>query len=196
MKYFTNKAVGIATVLFATLTFSHCGDDESVATVTYSIDGDKQKVLTVTAILQTSTDYDHEGRALNITAANGTSKMLSIAVSNWDFQNPPENGVLEKTYDATFDYESGDDNGLANCLELTDENVGVFLCEGALITYIGESDIFFSAFDGNTQATVTITKCNTSKKTVSGSFMAKVQNFDEDEYTITGEFSDVKYSVF
>jgi hypothetical protein len=197
IRHVVQKIASLLVFLLILTCFVNCGEDESPTSVTYSIDGENQKVRTVTAYLQFSTDYDHEGRTLYITAANGSSIMLSIAIANWDFQNPPNNGLVEKTYDATFDYESGSDNEFASCLELTGNNADVHLCDGALVTYIGESDIYFSAFDNNTQATVTLTDCNPSKKTMSGTFTAKVQNFSEDDdFVITGEFKNVKYSIF
>lgn len=190
------KLTGLALILLTSITFTYCGNDDVKPSVTYTIDGENQKVTTVTATLQFETQYDHEGRALYITAAAGASKMLSIAISNWDYQNPPDNGVLTKTYDATFDFETEEDNDLATCLELTGGNAGVFLCDGALVTYIGNSDIYFSAFDGNTEASVTVTTCSPSKRTISGTFTAKAQNFDSQELVISGEFKNVKYSVF
>jgi hypothetical protein len=190
------KLTGLALILLTSVTFTYCGNDDVKPSVTYTIDGENQKVTTVTATLQFETQYDHEGRALYITAAAGASKMLSIAISNWDYQNPPDNGVLTKTYDATFDFETEEDNDLATCLELTGDYEGVFLCDGALVTYIGDSDIYFSAFDSNTEASVTVTVCSPSKRTISGSFTAKVQNFDSQELIITGEFKNVKYTVF
>jgi hypothetical protein len=195
MKKSIHKFLGFASILMASVVFTNCGDDEFKPSVSYTIDGENQKVASVTASLQFETQYNHEGRSLYITAAAGLSKMLSVAVSNWDYQNPPDNGILTKIYDATFDFETEADNDLATCLELTGDNEGVFLCDGALVTYIGNSDIYFSAFDGNPEASVTITACSPSKRTISGSFTAKVQNFDSEELTISGEFKNVKYTV-
>jgi hypothetical protein len=190
------KIMSIVTILLTAVAFTHCGDDEFKPSVSYTIDGENQRVVSVTGMLQFETQYDHEGRALYITAAAGTSKMLSIAVANWDYQNPPANGILTKTYDATYDFESESGNDLATCLELTGDNTGVFLCDGALVTYILNNDVYFSAFDGNTQASVTVTACSPSKRTISGTFTAKVQNFDAQELTIVGEFTNAKYTVF
>lgn len=195
MKKQAIKLIGLLSILLATLTFTHCGDNDFKPSVSYTIDGENQKVASVTATLQFEAQYDHEGRSLYITAAAGLSKMLSVAVSNWDYQNPPDNGILTKTYDATFDFETNEDNDLATCLELTGGNEGVFLCDGALVTYIGNNDIYFSAFGSNTQASVTVTACSPSKRTISGTFTAKVQNFNEEELTIAGEFKNVKYTV-
>jgi hypothetical protein len=195
MKKSINKILAFFSILLASVTFTNCGEDEFKPTVSYTIDGENQKVATVTASLTFETQYNHEGRSLYITAAAGLTKMLSVAISNWDYQNPPDNGILTKTYDATFDFETEADNDLATCLELTGDNTGVFLCDGALVTYIGNNDLYFSAFGGNTAASVTITACSPSKRTISGSFTAKVQNFDEQELTITGEFKNVKYTV-
>lgn len=196
MNKLASKFFGITCILLTSITLTHCGDNEFKPSVSYTIDGENQKVVTVTATLQFETQYDHEGRSLYITAAAGTSKLLSVAISNWDYQSPPDNGILVKTYDATFDFDTNEDNDLATCLELTGDNEGVFLCDGALVTYIGNNDIYFSAFGNNTQASVTVTACSPSKRTISGTFTAKVQNFNEEELTITGEFKNAKYTVF
>jgi hypothetical protein len=176
------------------LTF--CGDDESGNSgFSYKIDGKSQKVQTVSGIMEFEVQYDHEGRAVYLTAAAGFEKMLSISISNWDFQNPDENGIIEKEYDATMDFEGGTDNPLAECLELAGE--GVTLCDGSLVTYIVGSDVYTSVFDGNTSGIVTVTSCNAAKKTISGTFSAKVADFDGvQQYTVTGSFNNVKYMVF
>jgi hypothetical protein len=176
--------------------FTFCGDDEGSLNFSYKVDGESQQVGTVSAFLESEIQYDHEGRALSITAAVGFSKMLIVSVSNWDFQNPPDNGILTGEYDATFDFESNEENPLAECLALDGDNTGVTLCEGALVTYILDGEIYTSVFGDAPEATITITECNTGNRTVSGTFTAKMQNFDTEEVlTITGSFSKVKYTI-
>lgn len=192
-----NSILSKSLLLAFPLLLTFCGDDESApkSNFSYKIDGVSQDVQTVAGQMAFSVEYDHEGRSLNLTAAKGFTQMLSIAVSNWDFQNPPAEGVLTGEYDASFDMENTDtDNPLSDCLELTGENAGVMLCDGALVTLIKNDNVWFSAYDGAADATVTITKC--ANHTVSGTFSAKVADFDgADEQMITGSFSNVKYSV-
>lgn len=183
-------------ILALAFVFTFCGDDDKASTpqVTFTIDGASQKVQAFSGILRSEIQYDHEGRALNITAVGENNKTLSVAVSNWDFQNPPDNGILTGEYDATFDFEeTEEENPYAECLELED---GVTLCDGGLVSLISGNDFYTSVFDGNTAATITITKCDASKHTVSGTFTAKVAGFDGvQQYTMTGTFDNLTYIV-
>lgn len=194
-RYLTSRLLIIASVFV----FTFCGDDDKPSTpqLTYSLDGESQSVQTVTAFLQSQIQYSHEGRALNITAVMGNGEMLSVAVSNWDFQNPPDNGILAGEYDATFDFEDTEtENPFANCLTLTGENEGVVLCDGGLVSLISGSDFYTSVFDGDTEASITISKCDAGNRTVSGTFSAKIAGFDGvQQYTISGSFDNVKYIV-
>lgn len=178
------------------LTF--CGDDdEGGSKLSYTIDGQSQKVETVIGVLQYEIQYDHEGRGLYITAAKGMDQMLSVAVSNWDYQNPPDEGVLEKEYDTTFDVEeTSEDHPLSDCLVLSGDNEGVTLCDGGLISLISGSEMYTSVFDGNTNGSITITSCNAAKHTISGTFQATVADFDgAQQFEIAGSFTNVKYLV-
>jgi hypothetical protein len=159
-KHYILKLTPKLLLLGIVFTFSSCSDDGGEGSkFTYKVDGESQKVQTVSGILQFETQYDHEGRGLYITAAEGLSKILSIGVSNWDFQNPPDEGILTGDYDATFDFESTEENPFANnCLELAGE--GVTLCDGGLVTWISGGSTYYSTFDGETDATITITKCD------------------------------------
>lgn len=191
-RYLTSRLMILASVFI----FSFCGDDDKGNTpkAAFSIDGESKKVQTISGVLQSQVQYEHEGRALNITIATDDGQILSVAVSNWDFQNPPDNGVLPGEYDAAFDFEeTEEENPLANCLML-DGNVA--LCDGGLVSLVSESDFYTSVFDGNTQASITISKCDAGNRTVSGTFSATIGHFDGVEtYTVTGSFTNVKYVV-
>jgi len=185
-------------LLIFSITLTFCGGDDEGGTnkFTYKIDGESQDVITVTGVLQSEIQYDHEGRTLLLTAAAGLDKMISVTISNWDFQNPPEEGVLEGDYDVTWDMEDTEENPLADCLQLTGDHEEVTLCDGGLVTLISGTDLYFSVFDGNTEGSITITNCNADKHTVSGNFSAKVGSLDGlQQFTVTGSFSNVKYSV-
>jgi hypothetical protein len=184
-------------LLTTLLLFAQCGDDDdSGPALTYTIDGQSQPVQTVTGVLMSEIQYDREGRSLNITAAQGFDQLLSVAVSNWDFQNPPDNGILTGEYDATLDEDNTEDNPLAECLPLTDENEGIYLCAVGLISMVSGQDLYFSVFDGDTGATIVITSCDPGKRTVSGTFQGKIGTIDgETIKTISGSFTNVKYTV-
>ena len=183
-------------ILTLPFVFTFCGDDDkgSDPEVVFAIDGVSQNVRGISGVLRSDLQYNHEGRALNITAVTNDYKTLSVLVSNWDFQNPPENGILTGEYDATFDYQRTDvENPFGECLQLEGN---VMLCDGGLVSLISGSDFYTSAFDWNTAATITISKCDASKRTVSGTFSAKVAGFDGvQQYTMAGSFENLNYIV-
>ena len=176
--------------------FTYCGDDDKPsAQFSYAIDGTSEPIENVSASLQSEIQAGHEGRLLNISFAKaGVFNMLTIVVSNWDFQDPPHNGVLSGKYDAAWDYKNtGEENPSASCFSL--EN-GLTLCDGGLVTLYTENDVYSSVFDGNTAATITISKCDVSSNTVSGTFNAKVGPLNGPHlHTVNGSFENVKYTI-
>lgn len=194
---FALRVISQGLLLTTLLLFAQCGDDDdSGPALTYTIDGQSQPVQTVTGVLMSEIQYDREGRSLNITAAQGLDQLLSVAVSNWDFQNPPDNGILTGEYDATLDEENTEDNPLAECLALSGDNEGIYLCAVGLISMVSGQDLYFSVFDGPTDATIVITSCDPGKRTVSGTFQGKIGTIDgETIKTISGSFTNVKYTV-
>lgn len=161
----------------------------------YSVDGISKNVQSINGLLQSEIQFEHEERSLKVIVSNSTSQTITIGISNWDFQNPPENGILEAEYDATFDIEAMDQaNPNGDCLALDGSNAGITLCSGGVITYTLQGDVYTSIFDGNTEATITITKC--TKKKISGSFTANLENVNGDNLTVSGTFKNVKYEVF
>jgi len=189
----------LAKVLILTLTgmFTFCGDDvtEESTHFVYQVDGITKNVQSITGLLQTETQYEHEGRSLHVNVSNDVSQVITIGVSNWDFQNPPKDGIIEGEYDATFDSEQmNGTNPNGECLELTGPNAGVTLCDGGLITYTSQGELYTSIFDGNTSASITITKC--TKRKISGSFTATLEDFSGKQLTVSGTFKNVKYEVF
>ena len=97
--------------LLLSLCLFSCGNDdiiENVNTEEGIMEVEKNGVLfTVTSFNNTLEEVVEEGevaRRLDIRGEvdGGT---LFVSISNWDWQNPPANGVLEKSYDTddTFD---------------------------------------------------------------------------------------------
>jgi len=184
-------------ILASAFVFTFCGDDDkaSAPQLSYMIDGESVPVENVNGSLQSEIRADHEGRSLNLIFVKaGVFKLLSVAVSNWDFQNPPDNGILIGEYDAAWDYENTEEeNPLADCLSLEG---GLTLCDGGLVTLHMENDLYSSVFEGNTAATITISKCDLNTRTVSGTFNAKVGLLDgSEQHTVTGSFENVKYTI-
>ena len=192
------KILAHLSILMLAATFTFCGDDAEPAESThfaYSIDGITKNVQSITGMLQSEKQYDHEESSLKVNVSNSTSQMVTISISNWDFQNPPKDAILEGEYDATFDIEGMDQaNPNGECLALTGSNAGVTLCSGGAITYTLQGEVYTSTFDGNTEATITITK--STKRKISGSFTATLENLSGEQLTVSGTFKNVKYEVF
>ena len=70
------------------------------------------------------------------------------------------------------------------------------MCDGGLVTLYMENEVYSSVFDGNTAATITISKCDPSSRTVSGTFNAKVGLLDgSEQHTLAGSFENVTYTI-
>lgn len=195
--YYVRTSTSRLLMLASAFVFTFCGDDDKPSTpqFSYTIDGKSEPVEYVNASLQSDIQADHEGRSLNLTFVKaGVFKSLSIAVSNWDFQNPPDNGILTGEYDVAWDYETNEgENPLANCLSFED---GLTLCDGGLVNLYMENDHYSSVFYGNTAASITISKCDPSSRTVSGTFNTKVGLLDgTKQHTVTGSFENVNYTI-
>jgi hypothetical protein len=188
-----------ALIVILTGAFTFCGEEtaEESTHFTYTVDGKSQNIEVITGLLQSEIQFEHKEQTLIIGVSNSLSRVINIRVSNWDFQTPPENGILEGEYDATFDSEQmNGSNPLGECLALSGDNAGVTLCDGGLVTFTLNGDVYTSTFDGNTGGTITIEESNPEKHSVTGTFSTKVKNFDGTELTIAGAFTNVKYVVF
>lgn len=111
---------------------------------------------------------------------------ISLSVSNWEFQEPPDNAIITKKYFNVY----SDNEEL--CRQAS-SNVRV--CEGVLIKYM-EGDKLFTTFSKDDATIILdITKCDGNK--VSGSFDIEMENIDDNDETrtIKGEFTDLKYTV-
>jgi hypothetical protein len=191
------KILAHLSILMLSALFTFCSEEpaEESTHFVYSVDGISKNVQSITGMLQSEKQFGHEESSLKVNVSNSTSQMVTISVSNWDFQNPPKDAIHEGEYDATFDIEGMDQaspNG--ECLELTGGNAGVTLCSGGWITYTLQGEVYSSIFDGNTEATITITKC--TKRKISGSFAANLKNPSGVTLAVSGIFKNVKYEVF
>ena len=184
----------LSVALFATLSLvlSGCGDDEaSSPSLTLNIDGTNIKVTTVTGLLIFSDESGHEARTLNLTGLTKNGDYLSIQVTNWDFQNPPANGLVVKKYYNLFDGEEG--IASADCLDIGD---GVSLCDAGVVTFIpdAEDEIYTSAFDEDVEGVIEITASKGKK--VSGTFDVILTGFsNETDIHAKGTFKNVGYRI-
>ena len=169
--------------------FIGCGGDDASPSpsISLTIDGAKQSVKFAGAQLLVEDYGDQEGRSLNITAISG-SNALTITVSNWSFQNPPEDGVIVKKYEHLFTDQTLDKG---QCMS---EGIEAY-CDGGTVTYTSD-DFYATAFyEGSYPGFVHITKCDTKSKRISGSYDVVVSN-DTDEFTLKGEFKNIQYVVY
>ncbi|MEM9822806.1 MAG: hypothetical protein AAF985_17125, partial [Bacteroidota bacterium] len=133
-------------------------------TMTVIKDGVSFEIEATNNTLLSEVQSGNEGRRLDI-RCNVDGGTLFISVSNWDFQNPPVDGILTKTY-KTNEQDPSTTN--SSCMD-----VGNFtLCDGALGTYtVGTTEIYTSeGFDIDEEGTITITGNDPSNKRVSGTF--------------------------
>ncbi len=184
----------LSVALFATLScvLSGCGgdDDAPSASLTLNVDGTNLKITVVTGLMLMDEQNGHEARTLNLTGLTKNGDYLSIQVTNWDFQNPPANGLVVKKYYNLFDGAEGVE--AADCIEVDD----VTLCDAGLVTFIADSDdeIYTSAFDEDVAGVIEIT--SSKGKKVSGTFDVVLTGFsNEVDIHATGTFKNVGYRV-
>lgn len=179
------SALALMTLLSA---FIGCGDDDdsSKSSMTLTIDGTGQKVSNAAGVLAFETQYDHEGRAVVIVGEVGDNQ-ITLSVANWDFQEPPADAVKSKDYSVIMDENTPE---TAQCLELEGD---VFLCDGALVTYMTDTDVFYSAIVEDYQGYIKVTSC--SGKRISGEFDVKAEGQDENVITMKGTFTNIPYIV-
>ncbi len=109
-----------------------------------------------------------------------------ISVSNFDFQNPPENGIKVKTY-----YEDYLQNECKKEGEIS-------YCDGLLGTYLKNNKTLMTVNDEG-KGSVVISSIDTNKKRVSGAFNFTVESLESSEQSdsipFSGSFSNVCYTV-
>lgn len=175
---------------FIVTLFSGCsGDETESASITLTLDGQSKKIKTITGVLVFTTISGHEARGLNITGTLDNDAYFVIQVNNWDFQNPPANGLIKKKY---FNI-TGDGIEDADCIE----SQGSTLCDGAMITYVpsgGSNEFYMSAFSDALDGFVEVTASN--GKRVSGTFdLVITEASSEESIRATGTFNNVRYVV-
>src|SRR5688572_11364863 len=92
-------------VLTLSALFTFCDDDTAIESdlFEFSIDGVSKKVQSITGEMQSEIQFGHETRNLRLNVSSSASQIVTLNVSNWDFQKPPKEGIIEREYDATFD---------------------------------------------------------------------------------------------
>lgn len=157
-----------------------CGsdDEKDAQSLSITIDGVKADLPFASAVLL----IDNGARTLNITAMKSQTNFMSIAVSDWDFNNPPEKALIVKKY-----YASILSIPVGQC-----EDVGTEThCPIGIVTYFVNSDLYSSPYlDEEHEGYVNITKCDGKK--VSGSFKTSIGN-GNGEKAVEGTFENLPY---
>jgi hypothetical protein len=176
------KAVSLSCIIV----FSQCSKDTpSISpSVTLTVDGVVKTATFSSSQLRVETT-GNKGRSLVVNLLEG-SNLILITVSNWDYQNPPADGVLVKTY---YDPTSP---------KSTCKVVGgsTALCDSETVNYTNGQDFYSTIFyDGPAyENTVKITSNDVGAKRISGEFDVKVQFTSTEVKTLKGKFENVSYS--
>jgi hypothetical protein len=174
-------------ILFASLT--NCGSKDPAPTapsITLSIDGASKSATISSSILLVETT-GNKGRSLGVNALEG-SNLLILSISNWDFQNPPADGILVKTY---YDNSNPSPNPKSTCIQVN----STALCDNALVTYLIGTDYYSSiGYDGPAyESIIKITANDATAKKISGEYDFKVQSATGTQLTLKGKFDNVSY---
>ena len=112
--------------------------------------------------------------------------MLVLAVGNWEWQNPPTDGVLEKSYSTTV-------AGTGSSCQIIG---GADLCDSGALSYqVG--DLLYIGDDNLKESFIHITDNDGENKIVSGSFDLEVRSFDDetDIIELNGTFENLTYVI-
>jgi len=135
-------------------------------------------------LLTSSTDPDNWHR-LDLRCSID-SNLFFLTIGNYAFQNPPEKGIIEKTYHANPNNYSGEYTACDNDVDYCDGANASFYIVPHLYTTVNS--------DGNDYGWVNISNCDTINKTVSGSFDCKVKHIlTSDSVHLSGTFSNLDY---
>jgi hypothetical protein len=151
-------------------------------TMTVTLDGTS---YTPGAFNNTLTPESYLGqnyRWMNIkTTVNGG--ILELGIENFDWQLPPLNGILSKTY------ENFGPN--TSCKDFN----GIGFCDGITGTYT-KNNIIYSNTDQSLPGNITVSSCDTINKTITGTFSVKVVPPDKsDTLTFSGSFTNQCYNL-
>ncbi|PKP21494.1 MAG: hypothetical protein CVU05_06640 [Bacteroidetes bacterium HGW-Bacteroidetes-21] len=156
----------------------------STATLNFTINGTSYSSTSFNNTLVSASQSGQSGNRMDIRGTFDSNKTLILSVSNWDWQNPPTNGVLVKKYDTQV---SGPN---ADCQTIS----GTMYCDGALGTYMFGSDYHMTI--SQDAGYIEITSCDPTSKKVSGNFYFLASDISETVFdTIQGTFTNQVYII-
>lgn len=172
-----------------------CSDDEEdKGSFKVTLDGPEKEVVVTGATLTISDGTGTNSRGSHSLRIEGMidEDMISVGISNWDFQEPPDNALLTKEYYNIFseldDLAVGEQT--ETCMR-TSSNTQV--CEGTLINFF-QGDKVFSSYSSEA-VVITLTKCD--GKRVSGTFdITLISPHNESEHIVlSGSLTDLRYVI-
>ena len=141
---------------FVMVSCSDGNDDNDTPTaptqsMTVTKNGVDFQVSSPASTLISTTQLGETGKRLDVNATVDEGQFV-LSISNWDWQNPPENGLIQKTY-----YTN---NTSANACQSSN---GYTYCDGGLITYkpSGSNASLLSNMETVDEGYITITANNT-----------------------------------
>lgn len=116
---------------------------------------------------------------------------FTLIVTNTHFQNPPDNGILEKTYDTNLMGANSDCEMVTNNATFCDVGEANYSLDN--VYYV--SDFGIEPIEG----VITITENDNDNQTLSGTFDVVVSDFstfdNPEEITFSGSFDNLSYIV-
>jgi hypothetical protein len=190
------KRFFIAAVLAVTGILSGCSDDDDKGSFKLTQDGMEENVSVKVATL---TVHDAEtsstGRASHVLKIEGLvgEDSVKITISNWDFQEPPDQAIhLKNYYNVFMDEELAVGESNETCMKVAaNQNV----CEGAIIFYTKNGKTFYSFSNDAAELIIQITACDGQR--TSGNFDLTLENPHNlgEKMQISGVFKDLKYGI-
>lgn len=169
-------------------------DDDDKGSFNVTLDGIETAVSVTGATLTVSDGQSSSsGRGSNTLRIDGMigENAISVDISNWDFQEPPDNAILVKDYYNVF---TEDELEVGEKTETCMKTSGTTrVCEGTLLKYLTGDKTFSS--HSSEAVIISLTKCD--GKRVSGTFNITLINIhDEAEtFVLSGSLTDLRYTV-
>lgn len=153
-------------------------------TMNFKINGTNYSATSYNNTLINASQGGQTGRRLDIRGSFAGNKTLVLTVSNWDWQNPPLNGIVVKKYDT----QTIGPNTV--CQDIS----GGTYCDGALGTYLFGSS-YHMTISEVAEGYIQISSCEATNKKVSGSFYFITSDLSETVFdTIEGTFTNQVYT--